>query len=215
MFEARELEAARGGATLFRDLGFTLKPGGLLRVSGANGSGKTSLLRILCGLLTPVAGEVRWQGENIHALREEYWKQLAYVGHANALKDDLTVMENLMVACALAGLSLTAARARAALERFGLAGRGGLPVKALSQGQRRRAALARLLASETLPLWILDEPFAALDAAAVELVQTVAGEHLTRGGMVVLTTHQEVRIQAPSVTDINLGDGRVDVRPSP
>ena len=215
MLEARELEATRGGATLFRGLGFTLEPGGLLRVTGANGSGKTSLLRILCGLLTPVAGEVRWRGENIRALREEYWKQLAYVGHANALKDDLTVMENLVVACALAGLSLTAAHARAALERFGLAGREGLAVKALSQGQRRRAALARLLASETLPLWILDEPFAALDAAAVELVQAVAGEHLARGGMVMLTTHQEARIQAPSMTDINLGDGRTEVRPSP
>jgi len=215
MLEARDLEATRGGATLFSRLAFSLQPGGLLRVTGANGSGKTSLLRILCGLLTPVAGEVRWRGENIRALREEYWKQLAYVGHANALKDDLTVMENLVVACALAGLSLTAAHARAALERFGLAGREGLAVKALSQGQRRRAALARLLASETLPLWILDEPFAALDAAAVELVQAVAGEHLARGGMVMLTTHQEARIQAPSMTDINLGDGRTEVRPSP
>jgi len=194
----------RGDAVLFSGLGFALAPGGLLRVTGANGSGKTSLLRALCGLLLPVAGEVRWNGENIRALREEYWKHLAYVGHANALKDNLTAEENLRFACALAGLGITPARAQAALERFGLAGRGRLPVRALSQGQRRRAALARLAVSDTLPLWILDEPFAALDAAAVELVQSLASEHLARGGTVVLTTHQEARISAPSVTDINL-----------
>lgn len=204
MFEARELAATRGDTTLFSGLGFSLAPGALLRVTGANGTGKTSLLRALCGLLLPSAGEVRWNGENVRALREEYWKHLAYVGHADALKDDLTVEENLAIACALAGLQIPAPRARAAIEGFGLAGRERLPARALSQGQRRRAALARLAVSEMLPLWILDEPFAALDAAAVEHVQSLAGEHLARGGMVVLTTHQEARIKAPSVTDINL-----------
>ncbi len=204
MLEARELAATRGDTTLFSGLGFSLAPGALLRVTGANGSGKTSLLRALCGLLMPSAGEVRWNGENVRALREEYWKHLAYVGHADALKDDLTVEENLAIACALAGLQIPAPRARAAIEGFGLAGRERLPARALSQGQRRRAALARLAVSEMLPLWILDEPFAALDAAAVEHVQSLAGEHLARGGMVVLTTHQEARIKAPSVTDINL-----------
>ncbi len=204
MLEARELAATRGDTTLFSGLGFSLAPGALLRVTGANGTGKTSLLRALCGLLLPSAGEVRWNGENVRALREEYWKHLAYVGHADALKDDLTVEENLAIACALAGLQIPAPRARAAIEGFGLAGRERLPARALSQGQRRRAALARLAVSEMLPLWILDEPFAALDAAAVEHVQSLAGEHLARGGMVVLTTHQEARIKAPSVTDINL-----------
>ncbi len=204
MFEARELEATRGNAALFTGLGFTLEPGALLRVTGANGNGKTSLLRVLCGLLAPAAGEVRWKGENIRSLREEYWKCFTYVGHVNALKDDLTAMENLAVACALAGLDPTPARSLEALERFGLSGRERLPVRMLSQGQRRRAALARLALSETLPLWILDEPFAALDAAAIERVQSLAGEHLARGGMIVLTTHQEARIQAPSMMDINL-----------
>ncbi len=204
MLETRELESTRGDAVIFRGLGFTLRPGALLRVTGANGSGKTSLLRALCGLLMPTAGEVRWNGENIRALREEYWKHLAYIGHANALKDDLTAAENLMVACALSGLSVAPARAEEALARFGLADRGTLPVKALSQGQRRRAALARLALSETLPLWILDEPFAALDASAVDLVQSTASKHLARGGMVVLTTHQEARIPALSVMDVNL-----------
>jgi heme exporter protein A len=204
MLEARELEATRGGVTLFSGLAFTLRPGALLRVTGANGSGKTSLLRVLCGLAQPSAGDVRWNGESIRALREEYWKHLAYVGHADALKDDLTVEENLAIACALAGLQVPVSRARAAIESLGLAGRESLPARTLSQGQRRRAALARLAVSEALALWILDEPFAALDAAAVERVQSLVGEHLARGGMVVLTTHQEARIKAPSVTDINL-----------
>ena len=204
MLETRELESTRGDAVIFTGLSFTLRPGALLRVTGANGSGKTSLLRALCGLLLPSAGEVRWNGESIRALREEYWKCLAYVGHANALKDDLTVEENLKVACALAGSSVAPAQLRQALDSFGLAGRERLPARALSQGQRRRAALARLAVSEALPLWILDEPFAALDAAAIERVQGLAGGHLARGGMVVLTSHQEVSITAPSVTDINL-----------
>ena len=204
MLEAQNLAATRGDTTLFSELSFALAPGALLRLTGANGSGKTSLLRALCGLLMPSAGEVRWNGENIRALREEYWKHLAYVGHADALKGDLTVEENLAIGCALTGLRVPAARARAAIESLGLAGRERLPARVLSQGQRRRAALARLAVSEALPLWILDEPLAALDTAAVERVQSLVGEHLSRGGMVVLTTHQEARIKAPSVTDINL-----------
>lgn len=204
MLEARNLEAVRGGATLFSGLAFTLRPGALLRVTGANGSGKTSLLRVLCGLSQPNAGQVCWNGESIRALGEDYRKQLAYVGHANALKDELTVTENLEAICALAGLDAAPARVQAAIGQFGLAGRERLPVKLLSQGQRRRAALARLALSEAAPLWILDEPFAALDADAVERVQSAAGAHLARGGMVVLTTHQEARIAARSAADINL-----------
>jgi heme exporter protein A len=204
MLETTGLACERGGLRLFSDLGFALGAGSLLRVRGANGSGKTSLLRALCGLLLPAAGEVRWKGENIRRLREEYWKHLAYIGHANALKDELTAEENLAVACALSGAAAPHSRIRAALEGFGLGERRRLPVRALSQGQRRRAALARLALCETLPLWILDEPFAALDAAAMRQVQSLVGAHLARGGMAVLTTHQEARIEAPSATDINL-----------
>ena len=204
MLEVRDLQATRGDATLFTGLGFTLRPGALLRVAGANGSGKTSLLRALCGLLLPTAGEVRWNGSNIRSLREEYWKNLAYIGHADALKDDLTVEENLTVNCALAGLGISSSQSRTALAAFGLAGRERLPARVLSQGQRRRAALARLAMSKTRPLWILDEPFAALDAAAVERVRQFAGEHLAAGGMVVLTSHQEPGITAPAASDINL-----------
>jgi heme exporter protein A len=206
MLEARDLEATRGDAVLFRGLSFSLGAGTLLRAAGPNGSGKTSLLRALCGLLLPSAGEVLWNGRNIRALREEYGRHLAYVGHANALKDDLTAEENLSVNCALAGLSVPSSQLRAALQDFGLAGRAALPVRALSQGQRRRAALARLAVSAAASLWILDEPFAALDAAAVEQVQSLVAGHLARGGMAVITTHQEARIAAPSVLDIRLGD---------
>ncbi len=204
MLEARDLAATRGDTTLFSGLGFALAPGALLRVTGANGTGKTSLLRALCGLLMPSAGEVRWKGEDIRALREEYWEHLLYIGHANALKDDLTATENLAFACGIAGSPVPRERVHSALGRFGLAGRERLPVRVLSQGQRRRAALARLAVGEAQPLWILDEPFAALDAVGIDLVQSLAGDHLARGGMVVLTTHQDARIKAPSVTDINL-----------
>ena len=204
MLDAAHLECVRGERTLFSGVGFSLAPGALLRVTGSNGSGKTSLTRMLCGLLEPAAGEVRWEGENIRALRDEYWGRLLYIGHANALKDDLTATENLAFAGGIAGLTVSRERVHAALARFGLAGRERLPVRVLSQGQRRRAALARLAVSEAQPLWILDEPFAALDAAGIDLVQSLAGEHLARGGMVVLTTHQDARILAPSVTDINL-----------
>ena len=205
MLEARDLEATRGDAVLFRGLSFSLAAGTLLRVSGPNGSGKTSLLRALCGLLLPTAGVVLWKGRNIRSLREEYGRHLAYLGHANALKEDLTAEENLAVNCALAGLAVAPSQLRAALQSLGLEGRARLPVRALSQGQRRRAALARFAVSAAASLWILDEPFAALDAAAVEQVQALVGAHLARGGMAVMTTHQVARIAAPSILDIRLG----------
>jgi len=205
MLEARDLAATRGENTLFSGLAFALGPGMLLRVTGANGSGKTSLLRALCGLLLPTAGEVLWNGAGVRALREEYWKHLAYVGHADGLKGDLTVAENLVFACALAGLEVSTPRLASAIGSLGLAGREHLPARALSQGQRRRTALARLAVSESQPLWILDEPFAALDAQAVDTVRSLVGAHLARGGMVVLTTHQEAPIAAPTVADIALG----------
>jgi heme exporter protein A len=204
MLAAHKLEITRGDRRLFGDLTLELRPGTLLRVTGSNGSGKTSLLRALCGLLPPSAGEVRWQNENIRSLREEYWRHLAYIGHSNALKDELSAAENLGVLCALSGVHTSAEQQRRALADFGLAGRERLPAKALSQGQRRRTALARLSLCSTLPLWILDEPFAALDNAAVSQMQSVVGAHLANGGMVVMTTHQEVPIVAPAMHELNL-----------
>jgi len=192
--EAVDLRCVRGESTLFEGLSFTLAGGELLRIAGPNGSGKTSLLRISCGLLEPDSGEVRWGGESVRGLKEEFWARLLYVGHANALKDDLSAAENLRIACTLAGFVADGRQIAAALARLGLVGRENLPVRVLSQGQRRRVALARLALGEGAALWVLDEPFAALDAAAVDCVQGLIAGHVSRGGGVLYTTHHEASI---------------------
>jgi heme exporter protein A len=202
VLEGRDLDCERGGRALFRGLSFSVKSGELLRIAGANGSGKSSLLRILCGLLAPSAGEVRWHGTPIRSLQEEYSTQLVYLGHAAAVKDDLSAAENLAIACALAGISPTADEVGRALERFGVPA-NGVAARRLSQGQRRRAALARLALSERVPLWLLDEPFSALDADGIELLQGLFQRRLAQGGAIVFTTHQDPGIAATRV--VNLG----------
>jgi heme exporter protein A len=205
MLEASELACVRGERKLFEDLAFRLEPGTLLRVAGANGSGKTSLLRIICGLAMPAHGEVRWQGQAIRKLREEYHQRLIYIGHLPAVKDDLTAAENVYVSCALSGAHAGADRHLAALERLGLSRYADLPARHLSQGQRRRVALARLAASTDTMLWVLDEPFTALDTAAVGLVVQLIAEHLARGGIAVITSHQDVTVSAVMTSIVDLG----------
>lgn len=193
MLEGAELECERGGKTLFRGLSFAAARGELVRIAGPNGSGKTSLLRILCGLLSPTQGEVRWRGTPIRRLAEEYSRSLVYVGHAAAVKDDLTPQENLDITCRLAGVEPHREALGWALSAFAVP---DLPVRKLSQGQRRRAALARLLMSEAVPLWLLDEPFAALDAGAVAYTEELIDRHVTAGGTVFYTTHQQAALDA-------------------
>lgn len=201
--EADNLCCVRGDRRLFAGVGFALEAGELLHVTGPNGAGKTTLLRMVCGLVRPEAGEVRWGGRPIGALGEEYLGRLTYLGHLNAIKDDLTARENLRAAAALAGADASEARLEGALDRLGVKPHADLPVKVLSQGQKRRAALARLLVSEC-PLWVLDEPFTALDRAAVETLREAIGAHLEAGGMALLTTHQEVPI-AGTVKTLAMG----------
>ncbi len=195
MLSATEIECIRGTRRLFAGVSFTLEPGQCLFVQGPNGSGKTSLLRILCGLARPESGEVRWNAEPVAALAEVYRAVLAYCGHANALKDDLTPSENLLAAAALAGQPASRERARAALDALGVGQLDALPVRALSQGQKRRVALARL-ALAARRLWILDEPLTSLDARAAETLAGLVDAHLATGGIAVLTSHQPIELRA-------------------
>ena len=204
MLDAVNLRCERGERTLFAGLEFAVTAGSLLRVAGANGTGKTSLLRMLCGLLEPVAGEVRWHGRNIRRQREEYWKELVYIGHLNGVKDDLTVYENLKVAQAVAGRIVDHEALRRALVAVGLASFERTLARRLSQGQRRRVALARLFATTTAPLWILDEPFIALDQRGVAALSERIASHIGSGNMVVLVTHQDVAIDVAQQQHIEL-----------
>jgi heme exporter protein A len=200
VLEARNLECQRGGRVLFLGLSLAAAPGEVLRIAGPNGAGKTSLLRILCGLLTPADGEVRWNGAPIASLREDYARHLVYLGHAPAVKDELTAPENLDIACRLAGLKTTRHSLTEALARFGVP--EGPLLKRLSQGQRRRAALARLVLSAGVPLWLLDEPLTALDARAAASLESLLAEHAARGGAVVFTSHQDVRVEHARVIEL-------------
>jgi len=210
MLDAVNLSCERGERALFAGLEFSVTAGSLLRVAGPNGMGKTSLLRILCGLLEPAAGEVRWHGRNIRSQREEYWKDLVYVGHLNGVKEDLTVYENLKVAQAVAGRNVDHTALRRALDAVGLGPFEHTLARRLSQGQRRRVALARLFATTTAPLWILDEPFIALDQRGVASLSGRIASHVSNGNMVVLVTHQDVAIDVPRQQHIELASSAAE-----
>lgn len=196
---ALQLEAiscARGGRTLFKGLSQSLAPGELLRVLGANGAGKTSLLRMVCGLLDPSDGQVLWRGQKLASQRALLGTELVYIGHGAALKDELSPLENLMDACALGGVAASIPQALTALRGAGLRGHERTPARRLSQGQRRRSSLARLALSQDAPLWVLDEPFNALDISATAWLTALIEAHLLHAGMVLLTSHQDVPINA-------------------
>lgn len=194
MLKADNLSCLRGERRLLTALSFTVQRGRLLAVTGENGSGKTSLLRMLCGLLPAEEGRILWHDEDIRACKERYLASLIYIGHLNSLKDDLTPVENVTISARLAGEEISAGTTGEALEAMGLARPLHLlPTKVLSQGQKRRVSLARLWLSQR-PLWILDEPFAALDASATGLLVQQVKSHLNRGGVVIAATHQEIDV---------------------
>jgi heme exporter protein A len=203
MLMAQELTCLRGDRLLFKNVGFELNASGLLYVLGENGSGKSSLLRMLCGLMLPESGAVFWGKKNIKEEAENYLSNLTYIGHLNGLKDDLTALENLTMSARAAGGEVTEDKALAALTAVGIERCANLPARVLSQGQKRRVTLAKLWLAEG-KLWILDEPFAALDIASVSILATKLGEHLSSGGMAILTTHQDVTIHAQTIQTLRL-----------
>jgi len=191
------LQCIRDDRVLFEDLNFGLSEGQLLQIEGHNGSGKTSLLRILCGLSLPTEGRICWNNQDIEEIQSSYWATLAYIGHAHGVKAELTALENLAMARALA-VTPTSIELADALAQVGLYGFEDVPTRTLSAGQQRRVALARLLVSEA-QLWILDEPFTALDKAAIRMVEGLLDAHAKQGGMAVLTSHHAVSCRYASV----------------
>lgn len=204
MLEAVDLACARGERELFSGLNLTVTPGLLLAIVGENGSGKSSLLRMLCGLLPREQGVIRWNGTEITELNGEYTQHVTYLGHLNGTKEDLTPVENLQISARLAGDKVTVGSAQEALQAVGLGRRAHrLPTRVLSQGQKRRVALARLwLSSRTL--WILDEPFAALDESGTTLLTQQFTRHLGRGGMAIVATHHAIGIAPESLRQLRL-----------
>ncbi|HEU4431912.1 MAG TPA: cytochrome c biogenesis heme-transporting ATPase CcmA [Pyrinomonadaceae bacterium] len=193
ILEVSKLGCVRGDRRLFSGLDLSLAAGTYLQVTGPNGSGKTSLLRILCGLLAPAEGEIKWQGENIRSLAEDYFTSVTYLGHRHGVKDELSAIENLRISNALNGITVSKERAAEVLARMGLAGRESLPARLLSEGQRRRVALARLLTCST-KLWLLDEVMTSLDKRAVALIRSLIEEHLAGGGIAIVATHQDLDV---------------------
>ena len=201
--EVTNLQCIRGEKELFSGLSFALKSKQLMRIEGQNGTGKTTLLRTLCGLYQADTGEVFWHDIPIKKQAEDYLKDLFFLGHHNAIKADLSALENLGIITALAGNKYSEEVLLQALDDIGLFGSEYKPTAHLSQGQKRRVALAALLLSKA-KLWILDEPFVALDGFAVKLLQEVIAKHVENGGMVILTTHQEVPLTSGEIIRINL-----------
>lgn len=201
--DVKDLACERGDHRLFSGLNFSLASGELMQVQGENGSGKTTLLRTLCGFVQPVQGKVLWNGQNINEWDDSFHSEMCYLGHLNAIKDELNALENLQMSAGLAGYSVSEKQAVDVLRRMGLRRREHLPVKVLSQGQRRRVALARLLIGDAA-LWILDEPLTALDVGAVSLMQELIGEHLSKGGMAIFTTHQPLQVAGVTIRALKL-----------
>ena len=195
MLEAHDLAARRGDAELFAGVGFSLEPGAALLVSGPNGSGKTTLLRILAGITQAASGRVRWCGNPVGPFDRTLRASTLFIGHAPALKDELTTEENLASLTRLHGAAAERAALLEALGVWSLSRQRALPARVLSQGQRRRTGLARLQLVPR-PLWLLDKPTAALDDAGVSTFARILSVHLAAGGIAVIATHQDLPLAA-------------------
>ncbi|MEW8459930.1 MAG: cytochrome c biogenesis heme-transporting ATPase CcmA [Candidatus Thiodiazotropha endolucinida] len=204
-YEARSLLCIRDDRVLLEDLSFSINPGQALVLEGRNGSGKTSLLRILCGIRLPESGALLWEGKDIFRLGPEFHEHIAYLGHKDGSKLDLTPLENLRIARGLgkaqAGIDLDDA-----LDQVGLYGFEDIPTRNLSAGQQRRLAIARLLVTDA-KLWILDEPFTSLDRKGIEHMERLFEAHLHRGGMAAMTTHHRIGFRDEiQLIRVNLSD---------
>ncbi|EEX0485478.1 cytochrome c biogenesis heme-transporting ATPase CcmA [Escherichia coli] len=203
MLEARELLCERDERTLFSGLSFTLNAGEWVQITGSNGAGKTTLLRLLTGLSRPDAGDVLWQGQPLHQVRDSYHQNLLWIGHQPGIKTRLTALENLH----FYHRDGDTAQCLEALAQAGLAGFEDIPVNQLSAGQQRRVALARLWLTRAT-LWILDEPFTAIDVNGVDRLTQRMAQHTELGGIVILTTHQPLNVAESKIRRISLTQTR-------
>jgi heme exporter protein A len=201
---AINLAGERGGRPLFRRLSFELQPGQVVWLRGRNGRGKTSLLRLLAGLSTPVDGAVHCAGVALPRSDPAWRQHLVFIAHANALKEDLSVLECLRFLAQLQGRTASVSQLTAALDRLGVAPLAARPVRTLSQGQRRRVALARLALPQPPSIWLLDEPFDALDDDGVDRLCGLLAEQASRGGSALLTSHQTLVLKDPAPTVLDL-----------
>jgi heme exporter protein A len=202
LLEAREINCWRGDRHILRNVSLGVRAGEFLKITGPNGVGKTTLLRIVCGLLPAESGSVLWRSKVVRSSNDDFHLEMVYLGHLNSLKADLTARENLRF---LAGLrqTLTDADIDGALDRVGILSRGDLPARSLSAGQKRRLALARLLLSGAT-LWVLDEPVTNLDTAGIQLVEELITEHVNRGGLALSAAHQRLLDEAPFLRRLEL-----------
>jgi len=196
VLELQNLEAWRDDRCLYQALSFTLQSGQVAQVLGPNGVGKTTLLKQIAGLSSLMAGDIRWQTLSVAADRQRFQRDVLFLGHLAGIKSALTVAENLFILAACRGTSLSDDRLAMALSRVGLSGYDDTPVAQLSAGQKRRVALARLFTESPL-LWLLDEPFTAIDQAGVRELEDWLADHAEQGGMVLLTTHHRLSMRCP------------------
>jgi len=199
----KALACVKGERALFKSLSCEIEPGTLVRIAGANGTGKTSLLRLVAGLSQPAAGNIFWMGQERSADLSAYLAQVLFVGHASAIKDELTPVENILASCSIQGEVVTPIAVQEVLTQLGLGERLTLESSLLSAGQRRRIALARLWLTQR-GLWLLDEPFNALDTRAVQLLANRISSHVQEGGICLYTTHQSIPIHAPVSIELSL-----------